>query len=234
MNLADDLRRKFGVPAYKFLNNSDVHFWTEKSTIALRKLSYYRKIEDQWIGDQGEGRTSSFVRDATTSKDREFRARLAAEGMHINVPDVKLHNIHFVKDQPDHFVFCAALDPFNDVKKAMCEDAPPEYRYDACILISNFAEFLINLVETGHIVGSAESGQPMGKLLPKLKVNRVTYDDRDIDLTVRSGHIDPVFVKPASFRGQQEIRVRFYESRPIEPETLIVKFDPTDVVSRLF
>lgn len=210
---------------YKFLNSKLVDSMM-RGRIRLGSLAYYRAMEGpQWVADRNEGV------DITTLKNFSYRRnhpqselhRRKLSAMGIKTEDNGADNINFIgtvfteETAPPCHIYCFSLDPFDSARKAMCEDAPQEYRYDACVEIADI-DWFCRCVSNGKI-----DGLPLSNVMAELYHSDVSYEKKVHRFeSSEPFSVDP-FSKHKQFRYQQEYRLLFLPRKPL-PDHLFVEF----------
>jgi hypothetical protein len=86
---------------YKFLNKGDVHYYFEDETIVISSSKYFSELEDKWIGDKMEGRSSVNIdHEVITSDDKDFIKKVADIGIRIDYTDA---HIQYMRNNPELF-----------------------------------------------------------------------------------------------------------------------------------
>jgi len=135
--------------------------------------------------------------------------------------DIKIGGMDITSKPANPFVFCVSLDPYEEVKKAMCEDAPEGWKYDACVEICDAKLFIDAIHLTGHI-----DKQPL-KEMCDIHFGPIKYAGRETNL-LKEPMKSAIFRKPENFAAQQEGRFwfDFYEHIKLEAEHQIISFEP--------
>lgn len=221
---------------YKFLDQKDVHFWLDGS-VQIKPLSYYRSMEgEDWIRDQEENQ-SRFVTDDLYIGSSDFgRGKLLADRLTkigFIVPpgthNVRLTGMQFANTSPDVYVLCFAQGPLRSAKEAMCQTAPIEYRYDACLHFSKPRQLFSRIFDKGQI-----GGRPIQELFSRWGYGAVIYTKRPSKIEEEDPVNFTAYHKPARFSSQQEFRVVLAPREPIT-DVLTIEFQPRPgMIRRLF
>lgn len=213
---------------YKFLNQKDVHFWIEGS-VQIKPLSYYRSMEgEDWIRDQEENQ-SRFVTDDLYIGSSDFghgkilADRLEKTGFFIVPPgthNVRLIGMQLANVANDVYVLCFAQGPLGSAKEAMCQTAPIEYRYDACLHFPKPRELLKRIFDKGRV-----NGRPIQELFSRWDYGAVIYTKRPSKIEEEDPVHFTAYHKPARFSTQQEFRVVLAPREPIT-DVLTIEFQP--------
>ncbi|MGH0345471.1 hypothetical protein NKY44_16915 [Sinorhizobium meliloti] len=210
---------------YKFLKSELVDS-TIRGRIRLASLAYYRAMEGpQWIADRNDGVDTAILEKFThrrTNPEAAFHRRKLSSAMGIKI-EGNADNINFAgtvrteTTAPPCHIYCFSLEPFDSARKAMCEDAPQEYRYDACVEIADI-DWFCRCVSNGKI-----DGLPLSNLMAELYHRDVSYEKK----VHRFESSEPFSVDPFSkhnqFRYQQEYRLLFLPRKPL-PDHVFVDF----------
>ncbi|RVK73161.1 hypothetical protein CN159_02065 [Sinorhizobium meliloti] len=214
-------------PLYKFLRKEHVHFWQEGS-VQLTSVAHYRSFEgDEWIADRKENLAEYFIGsfhlpENPSPEDRRQADKISRAGGRI-APDAKnisIRNVGIIRSEPDVYALCFSHEPFESARQAMCHDAPPASRYDACLYFPNPLAFVDHLMKTGRV-----DDQPITRLFNEVYFSRVEYTKRPIELDNEDFVAFSPFHKPPKFKRQQEFRFIFRPLRLL-PNIVRVTFPP--------
>lgn len=222
---------------YKFMNKGRVDDFL-KGKLRISDLSYYRRIEGpEWIADREEGMMSADIPDLDFSKlsdpDKHVMAERVNKTGFFKVEGEALQSAGIsvkIRLAPSPtYVVCFSTEPFDSVMRAMCLDAPRDYRYDACVEILDIGAFCQAILDTGSV-----NGVPLGPEIASSKVDKVSYQNRHVDVWHESPPDDPTFAKPTNFRKQQEVRFAMYRysDSDIRDERIDVDFSVPDGILR--
>lgn len=215
---------------YKFLNSKHVDSLLS-GHLRLGSIESFRMMDaPQWIADRTEG-TSTGLADISISSDHpdfeKVRTSLGQNRFVQFAPDAtfknfKMANNSFTYLHPPVHLWCSSMEPFEAARKAMCEDAPEEYRYDACVLVEDIELFVKNVGRTGSV-----DGRPLGDFIRAIKGSAVKYTKKIYDLTAEVMPPANPFEKPAEYESQNEFRILF-GPKGVLPDVVSVKFRPDD------
>lgn len=194
-----------------------------KGQIRLGSFEYYRKLEgEEWIVDRSEG-IAEFEVDATFdehSRDaNEMRSRFGKLGVVLgHAEGITFQDCKAILEQTGGYLFCCSAEPFEEVRKAMCEDAPTKYRYNACIEIADL-NVLMAAIREGKV---AET--PIKERFSSIECRKVSYNKAPSHfMEANKLEVDP-FQKSKKFQAQQEIRI-LLQSNFECCEPVIIKFE---------
>lgn len=208
---------------YKFLHGKHSR-GTLAGRIRLASLASYRAMEGpQWIADANEGvdtaELGSFYYTREHKDAEAQRKRLMDMGIEIDSTSSHLYVESFTNKMiaPQCYIFCFSLDPFETARKAMCEDAPEDFRYDSCIEIADIDQFCRCLCQ-GRV-----DDQPLSSLMSEVCHREVSYSKEPIKFEGDQAIGVNPFSKPSLFRYQQEYRILFVPKVSL-PDALFVNF----------
>ncbi|MBP1859695.1 hypothetical protein [Rhizobium herbae] len=211
---------------FKFMSTKHVAGFLNGS-VRFSTLDYFRGIEGpEWIRDCLEGITKveipSVKFDSRAPDAAEKRMKLFQLGVMIGSGVVEMTNSQSYLIAHHLHVFCFSKEPFETARKAMCDDAPEGWRYDACVEIRDIRAFC-EAMEDGKI-----NGQPFREAIAStLGCRDVRYNKATLAFDMdEEFYVDP-FQKPAHFACQQEIRF-VIQPRAILPPNMYVEFDVPD------
>ncbi|RVL04765.1 hypothetical protein [Sinorhizobium meliloti] len=215
--------------AYKFLNSCDVPKVMEDNTIKVGGLDYFRKLEGPlWVADPSEGSiiASSGAAHYPGRVPEHMARRYENMGMYFGDSiDVHVVDNGYRDRIDDLYIFCASLDPFESARKAMCEDAPPDYRYDSCIMIHDVRSFFDHILATGR-VKNGDQYVPVTQFFKGSQIGRAEYMKRDVfEATREQIPINNPYLKPHELHPQQEVRMVFARQQHGVEDFFIVKMD---------
>lgn len=184
-------------------------------------LEYYRNLEGpDWIKDGSEGFAEVKLDLALASAPHEMRPerdKLSSLGIKIEHGGVGFRGCVVNLRAPPAYVFCFSLDPFEPARKAMCEDAPPDYRYDACVEIGDVERFCRAMVN-GSINGTS-----LRDIFEGFKWDTVRYTKSALNFDQEAEFgVDP-FLKTEQFSSQQEFRLMLFPKIDL-PSAIFVDF----------
>lgn len=223
---------------FKFMSSKHVGSFLS-GRLRLGSLDYYRTVEEEeWIADRLEGVSRATGSISLDSRDPEYPknlARLSQAGMVGADPRATVHGLHFFDctfevHAPQVHLFCFSDEPYELVRKAMCDDAPEKSRYDACVEITNLELFVATVMTTGRVDGRAVRDL----YHPQTACRPVRYDKVIRDIAIED--MDPldIFQKPSRFESQRELR---FALQPLQamPETCYVDFEvwPNTLLKRV-
>ena len=214
------------IKAYKFMRKEHVKSFLA-GRVRLATLDHYAKMEGpEWIADPQEGISSGRGYLEINSHDSDVLDKLGRLPPNFvklgENARLVMHDTVVAYKLPPTFIFCCSIEPFNVVKKAMCEDAPEEYRYDACVCINDVENLFEKIIYAGSLQGT-----PIVQLFGNAGHRKVEYDK-----FIRDHGRDPFkmpspYEKPTHFSKQQEYRfVMNPKAHYTLPETAMVEFDP--------
>lgn len=210
--------------AFKFMPKTYLEDFL-RGRLRISTLEYFKNMEGPpWIADPDEG-LAKIKMDFTFKKadpdSSEHRRKLASLGTLVgNADDIQFTNSKIVRESAPTYVFCVSDEPFETVRRAMCEEAPENYRYDACVEITDM-ETLAGSLGSGVI----DDGTRFSEAFNRYAFGKVRYEKRELDfISDTSLHVNP-FLKHQRFAGQQELRLIF-EPMKLLPQNVFVQFDP--------
>ncbi|RVI83908.1 hypothetical protein CN188_09555 [Sinorhizobium meliloti] len=188
----------------------------ESGSILISTASYYRGLEDHWIGDELENRTVHPIDHYEATGDHRDLNRLGP--MFKTEAGAKFSNISVVYEAVNCFVLCLSIGEIDAMAGRMLRREPDNY--DACVEILNPGELFSAIYDTG----ATEDYGWFQDLVHAPQMGMVQYKNM-----VRLGHTpyEPPspFDKGMDFEPQQELRAAYYSKRAALPDRLGINFE---------
>ncbi|WJY16674.1 hypothetical protein PCO82_08575 [Pectobacteriaceae bacterium CE90] len=180
----------------------------------VSSLDYFSYMElksaDQWIGDhtesgiihRGKGELS-WEGGNTPPEDAYMRG----EGLIGGGPicGITLVNPTFLKTEWPAHVISLCHGEYSPCAYAMLEEPEPQYRYNACLEISDIEGFTRALWEEG----STASGTPLRELFKEPLIGPMIYGEREAMINEQTPLQPGYFSKRSSYTKQSEFRIVF-------------------------
>lgn len=201
------------IRCFKFMKKKYVQDFL-KGKVRIGTMTEFREMDEaEWIADprEGTGTNTMGPQDFSTMSEADRLAMIrrinATNAAYIseNTKGFKIEGMHLEYKPVEGHIFCVSIPPFDTARRAMCVDAPPEYRYDACVEILDLRRYMQCLLETG-IIGIfrfTEVFEDVALYCP------VKYRSRVANLDYENPVTNVAFLKDKKFETQQEGRILF-------------------------
>jgi hypothetical protein len=228
---------------YKFLDTLDINKILVDNTIVIGTLSYYRRLEGDWIGDRREGSSELIVKqdlvatENSSGLDMLNRANIGlgifkmfvdvSNGGRIDMPA----GTRFVHQVRDCFIYSASFGKLDLPTEVMCIKS--ERPYNACLKIRSMHRLEHRIFERGRV---RELSRPVSEVFDRRQGQFGAVQYESLSRNIEDGPVisPSAFKKDLRFKAQAESRITFIPTRNIDNDRLIIELSCAALFDEVF